>query len=166
MYSSQNFLLPISSGDKTLKILFMNGQLAHIIRDATCTIRQDGINLLIKQQSESQTIVLDFATINESKAAHLLLRNALIQLNNSSNPPVPPRIEYNFNPTGSSSMGVAFNMTVPIIVNQFHDLYVNGLHIAKPYYSFQAFSSYIILTWKTNAQYIIDSTDQLTILYN
>ena len=84
IFSSLNFISQPNPGDKALKIKYANGQLAHIVRDSTCTIKQSGVNIFVKQQSESNTITLTFASDDEAKIAHILLRQALIRLGNTS----------------------------------------------------------------------------------
>lgn len=168
MYSSQNFIANVNPGDKTLKIKNTVGQLTHIIRDPTCTIRQEGVNIYIKQQSESLTIGLDFVSADDSKAAHLLLRNALIQLGTTQTPQPNQQNEYTYNPLSNSTINVAFSMTIPIIVNICYGLYVNGILIPEQYYSTQLAISGIetVVAWNTNAEYILETTDQITIKYN
>lgn len=165
MFSSQNFLLNITPGDKLLKIRNTSGQLAHIIRDATCTIRQEGVMISIKQQSESQVISLDFITIEDASTAHILLREALKIL---GTPQPNQQNEYTYSPVSNSTVNVAFSMTIPIVVNICYGLYVNGILIPELYYSTQIAISGIetVVAWNTNALYILETTDEITIKYN
>jgi len=168
MFSSQNFLLSVNPGDKIIKIRNVSGQLAHIIRDPTCTIRQEGVLIYIKQQSESQTISLDFSSSDDCKAAHLLLRQELIKLGSAIAPPVVAQLEYSFNPPSNSTINVSFNITIPIVVTLTHAVYVNGVFVPKEFYTAQIAISGIqtVFNWKDNAEYILETTDKVTIKYN
>lgn len=168
MFSSQNFLLSVNPGDKIIKIRNVSGQLVHIIRDATCTIRQEGVLIYIKQQSESQVISLDFSSVDDCKAAHLLLRQELLKLGSSIAPPFQTQLEYSFNPTSNSTINVSFNITIPIVVSTCYAVYVNGVFISKEFYSTQIAISGIqtIFNWKDNAEYILETTDTIIIKYN
>lgn len=168
MFSSLNFLLPPNPGDKALKILYSTGKLAHIIRDATCTIRQEGVAIIIKQQSESQAIRLTFASTEESKAAHLALRAALIQLGGGSNAiNITPPLEYTFNPVTNSVEGVAYTENIPIVAVSVFGVYVNGVYIPKRFTSVQLATNGIesIFAWNDNAEFTLATTDLITIKY-
>lgn len=168
MFSSQNFLLPVTTGDKVIKIRNVNGQLAHIVRDPTCTIRQEGVLLYIKQQSESLTLTLDFASSADAAAAHLLLRSALQQLGASAIPPnlTPPQ-EYSFNPATTTTLGEQYTVTLPIAATAVHGIYVNGVLVADQFCSVVLLisneSSFI---WKSTAEYILEPSDLVTIKYH
>jgi hypothetical protein len=168
MFSNINFLLPVSPGDKSLRIVYSNGKLAHIIRDASCTIRQDGVNILIKQQSESNTITLNFASVDECKAAHLALREALITMGTSIAPTVPVAQEYNFNPATTTTVGVAYTVNIPIAAVVVHGIYVNGILVPNIYSSVTLLLSGIqsVFTWNSTAEYILEPSDLVTIKYN
>lgn len=163
MFSSQNFLMPVNTGDKVIKIRNVNGQLAFIVRDPTCTIRQEGVWIYIKQQSESQTISLDFVSADDASTAHLLLREAFIAF---GNPISLAQGEYSFNPASNSTQGVNFNMTLPVHIAVVTALYVNGVFVPNQFYLASVSGSNTILTWKSNAEYILETTDLVTIKYN
>lgn len=169
MFSSQNFLLNVTPGDKLLKIRNTSGQLVHIIRDATCTIKQEGVMITIKQQSESQIISLDFVSIEDASTAHLLLREALKILGSLSTPPnlTAPQ-EYNFNPAITTTIGVTYNVTLPIAATAVHGIYVNGILVEKIYASVTLLVSGLEsnFSWNDNTQYILEPTDLVTIKYN
>jgi len=171
MFSSQNFILPVSSGDKVIKIRNVNGQLAHIIRDPTCTIRQEGIILTLKQQSESQVINLDFSTTTEARIAHTMLRTALLVLydtikNENSNGGAVEQTEFIFNPASNSTLGVNFDMVINIVATTIHNFYVNGLYVDSDKYSYTPSVGTTTIRWKSNAEYILETTDQIVIKYS
>jgi len=98
MFSKLNFIVPLNPTDKVLKIRNINGLVVHMIKDPFCTIKQEGVNIYIKQAAESNTLTLNFATIIEATEAHVLLRDALAILSinlgfiNNSCPPQPCNI--------------------------------------------------------------------------
>lgn len=97
MFSTQNFIVPLNNTDKVLKIRNLTGLVAHIIRDPTCTTKQEGVNIVIKQAAESTILVLDFADITEATAAHIILRDNLVQL--------------------AINLGINNNSTLPLHIN-------------------------------------------------
>lgn len=97
MFSTLNFIVPLNNTDKVLKIRNQTGLVAHIIRDPTCTTKQEGINIIIKQAAESNILILDFSDINEATLAHIILRDNLVQL--------------------AINLGINNNSTLPIHIN-------------------------------------------------
>lgn len=77
MFSKLNFIVPLNSNDKTLKIRNTNGLVVHMIKDPTCTVKQNGVNILVKQAAESNVLTLNFASSDEAKDAHIILRDNL-----------------------------------------------------------------------------------------
>ena len=169
IFSSLNFISQPNPGDKALKIKYANGQLAHIVRDSTCTIKQSGVNIFVKQQSESNTITLTFASDDEAKIAHILLRQALIRLGNTSAVigSLTP-LEYIFNPPLNTTLGITASFNIPIIVDTVYAVYVNGAFVNTNYYSLQTNVNGIetVFTWESNALYTLNTTDVVTIIYS
>lgn len=97
MFSTQNFIVPLNNTDKVLKIRNQTGLVAHIIRDPTCTTKQEGLNIVIKQTAESNIITLDFASIEEATLGHIILRDNLVQL--------------------AINLGINNNSTLPLHIN-------------------------------------------------
>jgi len=83
MFSKLNFIVPLNSNDKNLKIRNTNALVVHMIKDPSCTTIQNGVNIFIKQRGESNTLTLNFSSADESEDAHVILRNNLILLSNN-----------------------------------------------------------------------------------
>lgn len=83
MFSKLNFIIPLTNADKLLRIRNINGLVVHIIKDPTCTVKQEGVNITIKQQSESNSILLTFSNIEEATDSHIILRDNLKILSNN-----------------------------------------------------------------------------------
>jgi len=83
MFSKINFIVPLNSNDKTLKIRNIKGLVSHIIKDPTCTVIQSGININIRQAADSVMLTLDFSSIEEANDAHIILRDNLSILANN-----------------------------------------------------------------------------------
>lgn len=77
MFSTVNFIVPLNSGDTTLKLRNSTGKLTNIIREATCTIKRDKKFVYVKQSGESDLITLDFVSDSEAISAANLLRDAI-----------------------------------------------------------------------------------------
>lgn len=89
MYSKINFIVQPNPGDTTLKIRNTAGVITNIIKELTCTIRQYGKFLKIKQSADSNLISLDFSSDNEATEAHSMLRAAIASLMVSTIIPQP-----------------------------------------------------------------------------
>lgn len=83
MFSKLNFIVPVNSNDKNIKIRNTNGLVVHMIKDPTCSVKQEGVNIFVKQQGESNTLTLNFSSSDEAKDAHIILRDNLILLSNN-----------------------------------------------------------------------------------
>ncbi len=79
-FSKLNFITPVTQADKILRICNDSGVLKFIIRESTSTVKQQGPNLYVKQSSDSNPVVMDFADEAEAVEAQVLLRNALTLL--------------------------------------------------------------------------------------
>lgn len=90
-FSKLNFIVPLNSGDKFLKIRNSDGAVEHLIRESTATTKTSTKYLYLKQSGESNLITLEFMDTAEALEANSLLRAALDQLgvnlgvNNSGN---------------------------------------------------------------------------------
>lgn len=83
MFNTQNFIVPVGT-DNVLKLRNTSGMVAHIIRDLTCTIKQEESYIYIKQMAESNTISLEFQTASEAALAHTMLRDAIASMTNAT----------------------------------------------------------------------------------
>lgn len=161
MYNKNNFIIPINN-DILLKLRNNQGNITHIIRDPICTISQDKNRLIIKQQSESKKILLDFLTVQETTISHTLLRTTLQQLLSniqSSNTVVFNTIEFNAIDT---TTGNDTNITIPVNTSQVLQVFVNGVLIEQYNYTITLPN---ILTWLNNANYQLEIDDIITINY-
>lgn len=109
LFSKLNFIVPINAGDQTLKIKNIAGVIVYIIKEPTCTIKQNAKFLSIKQSAESTLINLEFSSNTEATEAHSLLRDAVDILldNQTPSPPMPSYIvskDYKYeNPTAATT---------------------------------------------------------------
>jgi len=165
MFSKLNFLLPITNSSNSLKIRNANGIIVHVIKDPTCTISLNGNILVIKQNAESTTINLKFASVVEATDAHVILRTQLNQLNtiiNANNNNIAPTY-YTFLSLNNTVLHVDSNINIPIPFINIKKLYVNGVYIPNQYYSVNSLNQLIV--WKSTNEYEIDTTDEIMIEY-
>jgi hypothetical protein len=80
MFSKLNFIVPLNSNDKTLKIRNTNGLVVHMIKDPSCSIKHEGVNIYVKQSSESNLLTFNFSSTEEAADAHSVLRQNLVIL--------------------------------------------------------------------------------------
>lgn len=85
MYSINNFLTPITT-ETVLKINDIFKTKVHIINDYKCTIKADNEFIYVKQNNQSDVIILDFKDKDEANLAHVILRTQLNILGNNLNP--------------------------------------------------------------------------------
>lgn len=166
MFSKTNFIADINN-DVILKIRNVSGQVVYLIREPTCTVSVKGCIISIKQAAESTTINLEFSSSIEAYDAHIILRDALkILLDNQtiSIPPVPTINIFTDKFIGSPyTVGPDIVVDVPFIFNEIISIYVNGVLIDKDWYTYTKIPYKI--TWYAIADYEIDNTDLISILY-
>lgn len=167
MFNKYNFIVDLNINDKVLKLRNSNNFIQYLIKDPYCSIIQNNNTLHIKQKSESNTIKLDFNNDIEAHEAHVLLRNALLQLVQNITPVTPIPSEMNiltlsFIPTLTDSINNSvqyFNTNIYKIIG----LYVNGVLQNNDQYLFIENTNYI--TWLASAEIILEPTDLVTIIY-
>lgn len=165
MFSKLNFLLPLTNTSTSLKIRNVNGIVVYVIKEPTCTISINNNILIIKQNAESSTINLQFASNIEAADAHILLRTQLKQLNiiiNSNNGNIQPSY-YSFLSLDTTVLHVDSYLTISVTFIDIKKFYVNGIFISSPYYGIDVNNQRII--WKANNDYIIELDDELMIEY-
>lgn len=163
MFNKNNFIVPVGI-DKALKLRNKFNAIVYIIKDPSCTILINNDTLVIKQNAESNTFYLKFSSNAEALDAHLLLRNELILLNTNLNNNVTVNIQHvEFNPTSNSIINVDKTYNIPILMNVFISFYVNGIKINENWYTYDL--SLSTITWLGIADYILETTDLLTIEY-
>ena len=165
MYDKSNFIIPINIGDTNIKIRNISNNITCIILDPKCTIVQINYELHIKQKYASKSIILKFTSIENTKDAHILLREALDILNTNINPPivVGNNIEtLQIIPTltdGINDGDQYFNVTINKIIG----LYINGVLQSTSQYTFIPDTDYI--TWLSTADIILETTDIIFLVY-
>ena len=163
MYDKNNFIVPIETST-TLKIRNVNGLISHIIKEPSCTVKQNLQQLLIKQASESNTIVLDFGTSSNAQQAHILLRTGLQQLlanQTQSNTQTFYSVVITNETTSNIAPGT--EIILPINTTVLLNFFVNGVLIEPSNYTFLLLPSRVL--WRFNAIYQIESTDIILINY-
>ena len=170
MFSTTNFIIPITISSNSLKIRNKNNVITHIIREFLCTVRVDNNYVIIKQSAESNTIHLEFANRTEADIAHIMLRDALKQLadqnpNNTNTPPVDYFIK-SFNSLIATTLHVDSDIPIPFQVSYIRKLWVNGLYIHNDLIIHYVFNNTLnTITWKAINEYDINPTDTVTLEY-
>lgn len=78
-FNVDTFIVPINN-DVILKLRDIHGNVVYYIKVPDCTVAVSENNVLVKQQSESNTMVLEFDNRRNAISAQKLLREALIIL--------------------------------------------------------------------------------------
>lgn len=81
-FNVDTFIVPINN-DVILKLRDIHGNVVYYIKVPDCTVAVSENNVLVKQQSESNTMVLEFDNRRNAISAQKLLREALIILKNN-----------------------------------------------------------------------------------
>lgn len=81
-FNTDTFIVPINS-DTTLRLRDSDNNIVFYIKVPDCTVAVSENALLVKQQSESNTVVLPFDNRRSAIEAQKLLREALIFLKNN-----------------------------------------------------------------------------------
>ena len=160
-YLKDNFIVPIGS-DIVLKIINSTNMVTHIVREPLCTVKAKDNLVYIKQQSESDTITLDFSTNIEAQQAAILLRNVLITLKANIQANIINPNTYNSYTIPTITNGqTVFNL--PFTPNTILIIFVNGDALAH--------TEYILVNNMLTLNIIgwllpIESTDNITLIYN
>jgi hypothetical protein len=166
MFNKVNFIVPIST-DIILKIRNNIGAIVYLIRNPSCTLSITDSSIYIKQNAESETIILKFSNSVEARGAHILLRDALLMLqnniNNSNTPTALNILRVNIFPLITTTIGINHTMIIPVQINDISYITVNGIIIDLDDYSFNI--NALTLTWLGTAPYILEPDDLLTIFY-
>lgn len=165
MFNKLNFLLPITNASTSVKIRNINGIVVHVIKEPTCTISVINNIITIKQSAESTTINLQFASKIEAEDAHILLRTKLNELNTIINVNSGTAVLlYNvFSPVSNTTLHVDSNISVPYTFISIKKIWVNGIYISSQYYTVDSLNQ--LITWLAINDYILDTTDEITIEY-
>lgn len=84
-YNQFNFITPLTSTDKILKINNDKGSIMFLIRESTSTVKHIGNLVYLKQSGDANVIILDFSEESEAYNASNLLRTALDKLSKNLN---------------------------------------------------------------------------------
>lgn len=184
-FNKLNFIAPLNTGDKILRIRNSSNNTVYMIKESTATLKVVTKYIYIKQSFDANMIILDFSSNDEALAASILLRNALDQLsinigvsvdgnkgsgwkkNNSSTG--SEIFEIGFNPSSNSTLGIDYTFNVSAPINNVIGFYVDGILIDNNVTNFFTYvpssTSPTVFVWKSSATFILETSDVITILY-
>lgn len=185
-FNKLNFIAPLNTGDKILKIRNSSNRVVHMIKESTASVKTVTKFIHIKQSFDSNIIILDFSSADEATEAAVLLRSALDELSSNIGVSIDGNkgsgwkqqqqsgggstiYQIGFNPASNSTIGVDYTFTVNAPINTVIGFYVDGILIDNNVNEFYTFipssASPTIFVWKSSATFALATTDVITISY-